>query len=357
VEGYELEGCDEEQKVILADNMHNAMRSAIGTSDINANDIVVTHVKTHGGQFDVPRKVLEPEKKNRRLKQFWTLSQKVCVFPFVYKGQKYESCISLDHSELWCPTAVSDKGVYEPDSMANDICRGGSWKSYDVQWHTVNNERCILPFTHNGKTYYECTDEDSDSKWCATKVNFKGEYIHGSGTWGNCQAEPTQLTSAKGILFDVVLATNSKAAYELLSTLENTIATKVQEYFKDRFSANANGLANLKPGFVTRGDDALFESDFLLNPTSYPTAAPTYAKHVEKTSNALVITAAVLTFLALCVILPCVVYKGYRCECGAQEPEFAQPIELDKVTATLSASGIGSERYPKQQLISNSSGW
>jgi len=50
------------------------------------------------------------------------------------------------------------------------------------------NSRCVLPFTYNGRTYYECPvdPEDSTKFWCSTQVDQNGNHISNIGAYGHC---------------------------------------------------------------------------------------------------------------------------------------------------------------------------
>merc|ERR1719346_385933 len=50
------------------------------------------------------------------------------------------------------------------------------------------NSKCVLPFTYNGKTYYECPvdPEDSTKFWCSTQVDQNGNHISNIGAYGHC---------------------------------------------------------------------------------------------------------------------------------------------------------------------------
>ena len=47
-----------------------------------------------------------------------TKSGSECVFPFTYMGIDYESCTSVNHDQLWCPT--KDSGPTCMDCWSND---------------------------------------------------------------------------------------------------------------------------------------------------------------------------------------------------------------------------------------------
>ena len=52
------------------------------------------------------------------------------------------------------------------------------------------NTVCILPFRYKGQTYDTCTLKDADKTnneaWCSTKVDTSGKHVTGKGKWGNC---------------------------------------------------------------------------------------------------------------------------------------------------------------------------
>lgn len=357
--------CSERQQEILKDTMQRAIRDVLNVANngtafqtTSRNDIVVTKVELFDGETYVPRDVVNANSRTssgRRLAKYYTLSKTACIFPFVYDGQKYEGCTSVDHSEPRCATAVdANNNVQQWEN-----CEGGSWKTYRNEWYTVNNHKCLLPFTYKDETYFECTSVGQNEPWCAIQKDHDGNFILKDGTWGTCQKQPVFETSLSGIFFDVTLATNSKTGHQRLKSLEETVAIQVPKYFEHKFKTSAPGLAKMKKGFLVDEEDALygsgggalFGSSIMSQPTSPPTESPKYPKYVQKTSNALVITAGVLSFIALCIVLPCVIYRGYRCDCGRPEPvqmQKPQPIELKKVTASLQASGIGARQ---------SSGW
>ena len=49
------------------------------------------------------------------------------------------------------------------------------------------NTQCIFPFKYKGKRYNTCTLKDADNvAWCSTQVDKFGNHIRGKGKWGNC---------------------------------------------------------------------------------------------------------------------------------------------------------------------------
>merc|ERR1712080_695598 len=49
------------------------------------------------------------------------------------------------------------------------------------------NAACIFPFTFKGKKYNECTYEKGDNTpWCSTKVDANGKHVSAQKQWGYC---------------------------------------------------------------------------------------------------------------------------------------------------------------------------
>ena len=53
------------------------------------------------------------------------------------------------------------------------------------------NKPCIFPFMWRGETYNECPidPDDSNQRWCSTKVDLNGKHITGEGHWGHCNSK------------------------------------------------------------------------------------------------------------------------------------------------------------------------
>ena len=47
-----------------------------------------------------------------------------CIFPFIYKGRSYDTCITLDSEEPWCSTAVDAFGnhIAGNEGLCSDSC-------------------------------------------------------------------------------------------------------------------------------------------------------------------------------------------------------------------------------------------
>ena len=59
------------------------------------------------------------------------------------------------------------------------------------------NKKCVLPFTHNGRTHTRCPiDPDDSSKfWCSTKVDNRGNHVVGQREYGHCSPRLCPLES------------------------------------------------------------------------------------------------------------------------------------------------------------------
>jgi len=110
-----------------------------------------------------------------------------CMFPFEYEGVQQHECITAGYGRPWCKTDLSGGwGICKdqvPHKMKEVIgTHGGSSVS--------SGPRCLLPFTHKGKSYDSCavlSDLAKDSPACITDSK---------GSWGYCNCEVA--SGAKG---------------------------------------------------------------------------------------------------------------------------------------------------------------
>uniref|UniRef100_A0A8C1TIZ3 Matrix metalloproteinase-9 n=1 Tax=Cyprinus carpio TaxID=7962 RepID=A0A8C1TIZ3_CYPCA len=100
-----------------------------------------------------------------------------CVFPFVFQGEKYDSCTTDGRTDgyRWCATTAN----YDTDKQYG-FCPN---RDTAVIGGNSEGEPCQFPFTFLGTQYSSCTSEGrSDGKlWCATTSNYDTDK-----KWGFC---------------------------------------------------------------------------------------------------------------------------------------------------------------------------
>ncbi|XP_064112099.1 uncharacterized protein LOC135219347 [Macrobrachium nipponense] len=105
-----------------------------------------------------------------------TVTGKKCVFPFIYKGIRYEHCACMDAPACWCATSVT----LDLQPATSEYCRDYIFGPLPAVLppafgegavFTVDGCSCSLPFVYKGETYTRCTSKDSTYPWCPTLVN------------------------------------------------------------------------------------------------------------------------------------------------------------------------------------------
>merc|ERR1712223_1869388 len=113
-----------------------------------------------------------------------------CQFPFVFKGQVYNSCTTAGgFSQPWCSTTTNSYYINSQWGNCASNCPGvGSETQPEEVCMTESgatpNLPCVFPFRHWGKTYWTCTTDGDKKPWCSTKVDRYGN--HHLGNWGDC---------------------------------------------------------------------------------------------------------------------------------------------------------------------------
>ncbi|XP_039605446.1 epididymal sperm-binding protein 1-like isoform X2 [Polypterus senegalus] len=146
-----------------------------------------------------------------------------CVFPFIYEGQSYSSCIKKNSDKLWCATTgnydkdkqwsfcpgTSDPSCAFPFTYQNKMymfCTTANWVAgrpwcslnlnYEGKWKYCSTSGvqtfggnadwpyCVFPFIYKGVTYNSCTKVDSEKEWCSITSNYDDEKL-----WGYCATE------------------------------------------------------------------------------------------------------------------------------------------------------------------------
>ncbi|KAK9397126.1 hypothetical protein NXF25_020487, partial [Crotalus adamanteus] len=95
---------------------------------------------------------------------FWV--PRPCVFPFIYQGKSYSSCIEIDSLNLpWCATTAN----YD---------KSPQWKYCDTkEYYNRGNSRgrsCVFPFKYKDSVFYSCINKEEKRGrfWCATTRNY-----------------------------------------------------------------------------------------------------------------------------------------------------------------------------------------
>ncbi|XP_068120881.1 uncharacterized protein [Hyperolius riggenbachi] len=114
-----------------------------------------------------------------------------CVFPFTYRGARYDSCISTeqDDGRPWCATTTN----YDID-LKRRFC---PHKALPTVGGNADGAPCVFPFTYGGIQFDACTEAGQEDRrlWCATTSNYDNDK-----QWGFCRdkALPTVEGNANG---------------------------------------------------------------------------------------------------------------------------------------------------------------
>ena len=119
-----------------------------------------------------------------------------CVFPFTYKGTRYEECtlVDADGGRPWCSTLTDGNGEHVGGRGKWGHCpeRGcGRSRGCRTEGGGRRGAACVFPFVHKGRRYSGCTlvDADDGRPWCSTRTDSSGQHVTGQGQWGHCNGE------------------------------------------------------------------------------------------------------------------------------------------------------------------------
>jgi len=137
-----------------------------------------------------------------------------CVFPFTYKGTRYDSCTNVDAgnrltgqnalqsvSHMWCATSSSFSGDESDTNWAEcDLSMCPLFSHIYQTTATCNirtvetDEPCVFPFTYtDGKTYNKCIDNDNDGQlWCSKVSTYTNPVNH----FGTCNLDPVDTSKS-----------------------------------------------------------------------------------------------------------------------------------------------------------------
>ena len=61
----------------------------------------------------------------------------------------------------------------------------------ESECETIGGDKCVFPFSYQGRTYFACTADDSDNgaPWCAVQVQADSRRTVLRGKWEDCSPE------------------------------------------------------------------------------------------------------------------------------------------------------------------------
>jgi len=136
-----------------------------------------------------------------------TIEGERCIFPFMFKGQKYNKCTYKNSPTPWCAsmldgnlTVITNRwGDCNTDIESSCEVEVLKFPSCTTRAGPSPNRPCIFPFRHNGKTYSGCTTDTLGQPWCSTATYTNGSHISGQGKYGLC---PSTCPGAEGFTRD-----------------------------------------------------------------------------------------------------------------------------------------------------------
>jgi len=113
---------------------------------------------------------------------------KPCVFPFIYKGETYQSCTKVDHHDWWCSVSTDTTGhlITGQWGHCNSACPKTKDQIAGLCLTDKEDKPCVFPFIYKGETYQSCTKVDHDDWWCSISTDTTGHHI--TGQWGHCNS-------------------------------------------------------------------------------------------------------------------------------------------------------------------------
>lgn len=100
-----------------------------------------------------------------------------CVFPFKWRGVRHFSCTTAGDFPLWCSHKVDKFGFHVQGNFG--ACNKDCPKEEDCK--TTSGDPCVFPFSFKGWKYNGCvSNKKYPTPWCSTKTNRLGEHIVGN---------------------------------------------------------------------------------------------------------------------------------------------------------------------------------
>merc|ERR1712131_238303 len=94
-----------------------------------------------------------------------------CHFPFIYKGKPYDSCTTVDAGNtLWCSTTYKYQGQWR-------TCTDKDLNPLPPTTLAPVVPDCHFPFIYKGEQYDSCTTVDAgNTLWCSTTYKYQGQW-------------------------------------------------------------------------------------------------------------------------------------------------------------------------------------
>eukprot|EP00096_Caligus_rogercresseyi_P009344 TRINITY_DN3157_c0_g1_i3.p1 TRINITY_DN3157_c0_g1~~TRINITY_DN3157_c0_g1_i3.p1 ORF type:complete len:187 (+),score=6.56 TRINITY_DN3157_c0_g1_i3:58-561(+) len=101
-----------------------------------------------------------------------TKNGEFCLFPFKFMEVSYDECTNVGFGNtMWCATKRTQSGEVTAYGVCSDSCPRTSTIGPDV-CGSLEGQRCVFPFVYKGNTYNGCTTLDNSGRpWCATSIN------------------------------------------------------------------------------------------------------------------------------------------------------------------------------------------
>jgi len=102
-----------------------------------------------------------------------------CVFPFRYRGVLYDSCTTTNNDFAWCSTQISSRGEHVKDqwgkcaSSCQTTCLTTGTAGVGAGF------KCEFPFVYAGQKYDSCTAVENTVPWCSTSTGDDYGYQQG----------------------------------------------------------------------------------------------------------------------------------------------------------------------------------
>ncbi|CAH1257232.1 ELSPBP1 [Branchiostoma lanceolatum] len=94
-----------------------------------------------------------------------------CVFPFYYRGQRYNECTAVGFALPWCAW----DHTYTEGRWS--VCK----EKPSEEQPRPSDENCAFPFVYRGLAFTQCTTVDSTRPWCSWG------HLHMAGRWSYCE--------------------------------------------------------------------------------------------------------------------------------------------------------------------------